>query len=164
MSGSGGLYQELILDHGRKPRNLRALDGATRHADGDNPLCGDHVTVYARVEDGVVREATFTGQGCAISQASTSLMTEAVRGKTLAEIEVLYGRFHDLVTGHGGDGGADVPNADPGSEDDEDVSGLGKLRAFSGVAEFPMRVKCATLAWHTLRAALSGADKPVSTE
>jgi len=149
MSGAGGLYQELILEHGRKPRNFRRLEGATHRADGHNPLCGDRVTIFARVADGVVVEVAFQGQGCAISTASTSILTEAVRGKTVAEVEALFGRFHDLVTG----------KAEP-SEDD----GLGKLEAFGGVAEFPMRVKCATLAWHTLMAALAAKGEPVSTE
>ncbi len=149
MSGANSLYQELILEHGRKPRNFRAMEGFTHHAVGHNPLCGDRVTVFARVEGEVVQEVTFQGNGCAISTASTSIMTEAVKGKTLAEVEALFGRFHDLVTGE----------AKP-SEDD----GLGKLEAFSGVSEFPMRVKCATLAWHTLKAALHGASTPASTE
>jgi nitrogen fixation NifU-like protein len=144
------LYQELILDHGRKPRNHHVLEGATTHALGHNPLCGDKVTVYANVRDGVVTDVSFVGAGCAISQASTSLMTEAVRGKTIAEIEAMYGRFHDLVTGT------------PPTEAEEEA--LGKLAAFAGVAEFPMRVKCATLAWHTLNAALSGQASPATTE
>jgi nitrogen fixation NifU-like protein len=144
------LYQELILDHGRKPRNLRSLDAATHHAQGYNPLCGDRVTVFLRVEGGVVADVSFQGDGCAISQASCSLMTDAVRGKTLAEIEATFGHFHDLVTGK------------PVSEGEEDA--LGKLAAFRGVAEFPMRVKCATLGWHTLRAALSRSAESVTTE
>jgi nitrogen fixation NifU-like protein len=151
VSHAGELYQELILDHGRRPRNFRALEGANHRAEGHNPLCGDRVTVYVRVEDGVVTDATFQGSGCAISQASCSIMTDAVRGKTLAEVEALFGRFHDLVTG-------DAP------PDDATVEGLGKLAAFAGVAEFPMRVKCATLSWHTLRAALADAGRPVTTE
>jgi nitrogen fixation NifU-like protein len=150
MTDASDLYQELILDHGRKPRNFRTLATATNRADGHNPLCGDRVTVFVRVADGKVVEATFQGNGCAISQASTSLMTDAVRGKTLAEVEAVFGHFHDLVTGK------------PASADEE--AALGKLAAFAGVAEFPMRVKCATLAWHTLRAALANTPKPVSTE
>jgi nitrogen fixation NifU-like protein len=149
MSGAGGLYQELILEHGRKPRNFRALAAPTHRAEGFNPLCGDRVVVYARVEDGTVREVTFQGQGCAISTASTSLMTEAVRGRTPDEARALFARFHDLVTGK-------APS-DPADD-------LGKLEAFAGVSEFPMRVKCATLAWHTLEAALAGRAEPVSTE
>lgn len=150
MTDANDLYQELILDHGRKPRNFRVLEGAVRRADGHNPLCGDKVTVYLKVSGGVVTEVTFQGSGCAISTASTSIMTDAVRGRTLAEVEAIFGRFHDLVTGK------------PVTE--EEAEELGKLSAFSGVSEFPMRVKCATLAWHTLRAALAGADAPVSTE
>ena len=150
MSHAADLYQELILDHGRRPRNHRVLEGATAKAVGHNPLCGDQATVYVAVRDGVVTDVSFVGNGCAISQASTSLMTEAVKGKTLAEIEALYGRFHDLVMG------TDIP------ADDDDS--LGKLTAFSGVSEFPMRVKCATLAWHTLRAALAGDLRPATTE
>ncbi|MCC7137991.1 MAG: SUF system NifU family Fe-S cluster assembly protein [Planctomycetes bacterium] len=153
MTHAADLYQELILDHGRRPRNHRALDGASGKADGHNPLCGDRVTVFVRVEGGVVADVTFVGTGCAISQASSSLMTEAVRGRSVAEVEALFGRFHDLVTG--------TP-ADDAAQD-----ALGKLAAFAGVAEFPMRVKCATLAWHTLRAALAGpaaVGAPVTTE
>jgi nitrogen fixation NifU-like protein len=151
VSHAGELYQELILDHGRRPRNFKALEGANHHAVGHNPLCGDRVTVFVRVEDGVVRDATFQGSGCAISQASSSIMTETIRGRTLAEVEALFGRFHELVTG-------DTP------PDDETLEGLGKLAAFAGVVEFPMRVKCATLSWHTLRAALADASRPVTTE
>ncbi len=150
MTDVNDLYQELILDHGRKPRNFRVLEGAVRRADGHNPLCGDKVTVFLKVDGGVVTEVTFQGSGCAISTASTSIMTDAVRGKTLAEVEAIFGHFHDLVTGK--------------PVTDEEAEALGKLSAFSGVSEFPMRVKCATLAWHTLRAALAGADAPVSTE
>jgi len=150
MTDANDLYQELILDHGRRPRNFRVLEGAVRRADGHNPLCGDKVTVYLKVSGDVVTEVTFQGSGCAISTASTSIMTDAVRGKSLAEVEAIFGHFHDLVTGK--------------PVTDEEAEGLGKLSAFSGVSEFPMRVKCATLAWHTLRAALAGADAPVSTE
>ena len=150
MSYGTDLYQELILDHGRKPRNHHVLEGATAKALGHNPLCGDKTTIYVAVKEGVVKDVSFVGSGCAISQASTSLMTEAVRGRTLAEIETIYGRFHDLVTGT------------PPSEEEEEA--LGKLAAFAGVAEFPMRVKCATLAWHTLRAALQGSTTPATTE
>lgn len=150
MSHAADLYQELILDHGRKPRNHRVLADATAKADGHNPLCGDKVTVFVAAKDGVVTDVTFVGNGCAISQASSSLMTEAVRGRTLAEVEALYGRFHDLVTGRGAT--------------EEETEELGKLAAFAGVSEFPMRVKCATLCWHTLRAALAGKTTPASTE
>jgi len=137
------LYQEVILDHSKKPRNFRELEGANRSAEGYNPLCGDRATVYLRVEDDVVREASFKGSGCSISTASASMMTDAVKGKTLAEVETLFELFHTLVT-------ADPSRAAALSDK------LGKLAAFAGVHEFPMRVKCASLAWHTLKAALVG--------
>lgn len=147
------LYQEVILDHNREPRNFHAMHGATLRAEGYNPLCGDKVTVYLEVEDGVVKDASFQGSGCAISTASASLMTEAVRGKPLAEVEQLFERVHVLLTG--GDDAAGAAAADS--------QRLGKLVVFSGVREFPMRVKCATLAWHTLHAAMQG-EEQVSTE
>jgi nitrogen fixation NifU-like protein len=140
----------VILDHNRKPRNARVPEGANRHADGDNPLCGDKITVHVALEDGVVADVGFVGEGCAISTASASLMTEAVKGRPAEEVEQLFERFHALVTGSlDGESGADE---------------LGKLRVFGGVREFPMRVKCATLGWHTLRAALEGSDATASTE
>jgi len=142
------LYQELILDHNRKPRNRRAMEDASGDAEGYNPLCGDRVHVFVKVEDGRVTDVSFDGQGCAISTASASLMTQALKGKTLAEAHALFERFHAMLTGEAG--------ADSEKE-------LGKLAAFRGVCEFPMRVKCATLAWHTLEAALKG-DGRVSTE
>jgi nitrogen fixation NifU-like protein len=145
------LYQEVILDHTRNPRNLRELPGANRKAEGFNPLCGDKATVFLSLEDGVVKDASFVGKGCSISTASASLMTEAVKGKRLEEVEGLFERFHGLVTG------------DPATAEGRGA-GLGKLAAFAGVCEFPMRVKCASLAWHTLRAALHGEGQPVSTE
>jgi nitrogen fixation NifU-like protein len=145
------LYQELILDHGRRPRNFRFPDGANRSAEGHNPLCGDRLTLKLLVEDDVVRDAGFQSSGCAISTASASTMTEAIKGRSRAEIEALFRAFHALVTGHG-------PSGAPGGAD------LGKLVAFGGVSEFPMRVKCATLAWHTLEAALGQKDQPVTTE
>lgn len=150
MSELRELYQAVILDHHKKPRNFRVLAGANHHAEGYNPLCGDKVTVYVILEDGVVKDISFQGSGCAISTASASLMTEALKGKTLEEAEALFRSFHELVTG------------EPGAVDAGD--GLGKLAAFSGVREFPVRVKCATLAWHTLRAALDEQARPVSTE
>ncbi|MGH0033327.1 MAG: Fe-S cluster assembly sulfur transfer protein SufU [Myxococcota bacterium] len=150
MSELRELYQSVILDHNKSPRNFGAPDDANRHAEGDNPLCGDHVTVHVRLEDGVVAGVGFEGQGCAISTASASLMTEAVKGRSVEEVEKLFDAFHTLVT------------SDPRSEPDPD--GLGKLAVFAGVREFPMRVKCSTLGWHTLRAALHGEDAPVSTE
>lgn len=144
------LYQEMILDHGRRPRNFRKLEAMSCSAEGHNPLCGDRVTVYLSVENGVVEDVAFQGGGCAISTASASLMTEALKGKTVAEVQKLFKRFHELLTG--GDGTR------------EGAPGLGKLEVFSGVREFPVRVKCATLAWHTLRAALDNDAGLVSTE
>jgi nitrogen fixation NifU-like protein len=136
------LYQSVILDHNRRPRNFARPAGANREARGHNPLCGDRIDVFVRVEDGVVREVGFLGSGCAISKASASLMTEAVRGRSLAEVEKLFAGFRRVVTSD-----ARVP---------VDAAELGKLGVLAGVREFPVRVKCATLAWHTLRAALEG--------
>jgi nitrogen fixation protein NifU and related proteins len=143
------LYQEVIVDHARRPRNFRVLSEANRKVDGHNPLCGDKLTLYVKVEDGVVRDISFQGSGCAISTASASLLTEALKGKTLEDAEALFESFHDLVTG------LEPSHTDPG---------LGKLAAFSGVCDYPTRVKCATLAWHTLHAALKGEGDKVSTE
>lgn len=142
------LYQELILDHNRRPRNFGRLEGANRSAEGYNPLCGDRIIVHVKLEDGAVSGISFEGSGCAISRASASVMTESVKGKSLAEVESLFSTFHGLVTGK------------PQGES----SGLGKLAAFGGVRDYPARVKCATLAWHTLRAALRGEAETVSTE
>jgi nitrogen fixation NifU-like protein len=150
MSELADLYQEVILDHYKHPRNQGPLDAADRSADGYNPLCGDRVTVRLRFVDDRVEEVRFEGLGCAISTASASLMTEAVRGKTRREAEELFERFHAMLTGD-----PDVP-PDP---DDE----LGKLQVFAGVREYPVRVKCATLAWHTLKSALRGGGE-VTTE
>jgi nitrogen fixation NifU-like protein len=144
------LYQELILDHNKRPRNRRPLADASHEAEGYNPLCGDRVTIHARVKEGVIQEATFEGSGCAISTASASLMTEAMTGKTVQEADALFERFHDLITHHG--------------EVSKNGPALGKLAAFSGVGQYPARVKCATLAWHTLKSALEGEYKIVSTE
>jgi len=141
------LYQDVILEHSKRPRNFRTLDGAAHKAEGYNPLCGDKVTVYVTVEDGVVKDVAFQGSGCAISTASASVMTETLKGKPRAEVERLFRTFHGLVTG------AHTP-----------ASELGKLAVFAGVREFPTRVKCATLAWHTLHAALEDRGKPVTTE
>jgi nitrogen fixation NifU-like protein len=143
------LYQEVVLDHGKRPRNFGPLEGATHRAEGLNPLCGDRITVFAKVEGGAVREARFEGSGCAISKASASVMTGVVKGKTPAEIEALFERFHRLVT------------EGPAAAGDE---ALGKLAVFGGVHEYPTRVKCASLAWHALKAALAGKGEPVSTE
>ena len=143
------LYQEVILDHSKHPRNFGHPDAANRRALGNNPLCGDQLALYLTFEDGVVREVAFEGNGCAISMASASLMTEAVKGKTEAEVRDLFKRFHELVTIDDASGDADA---------------LDKLAVFSGVREFPVRVKCATLAWHTLVAAIEGHAEEVSTE
>jgi nitrogen fixation NifU-like protein len=150
------LYQELILDHNRQPRNRGAVDEPDRSAEGFNPLCGDQVTITLRLTDGVIDEVRFDGKGCAISTASASLMSEAVNGKTIDEARALFGRFHHLLTDEPAPGG-DATH--PG-----DAPPLGKLEAFSGVRRFPVRVKCATLAWHTLVAALDDEPVVVSTE
>src|SRR5690348_15610747 len=142
MSDLRELYQEVILDHHKKPRNFRKLEGA-QHVEGYNPLCGDKVTVYVQLEGDLVRDVSFQGSGCAISTASASMMTEILKGKTRAQAEALFQSFHNLLTGK------------PQSSDGAD---LGKLEVFSGVREFPVRVKCATLAWHTFHAALAGED------
>ena len=145
------LYQDTILSHNKKPRNFRVLDDANHEADGHNPLCGDELTLYARVDDGgCVEEVTFQGTGCAISKASASLMTDFVKGKTLDEVQEDFDRFHQLVTS--------PPGVEPETE------GLGKLAVFSGVREYPVRVKCATLAWHALRAALEDDGQTAKTE
>ncbi|MGH9382572.1 MAG: Fe-S cluster assembly sulfur transfer protein SufU [Thermoanaerobaculia bacterium] len=145
------LYQEVILDHNKRPRNFGSLPDATREADGYNPLCGDKVHVYVKLDDGRVDDVRFEGEGCAISTASASLMTEAIKGRTFDEIETLFRGFHELLTGD--------PSvaAKAGPE-------LGKLAVMEGVRAYPMRVKCATLVWHTLQAALDERQAPVSTE
>jgi nitrogen fixation NifU-like protein len=150
MSDLRELYQELILDHHKRPRNYGKLADANGKAEGFNPLCGDKLTIFVRVDDGNIVDVRFEGTGCAISTASASLMTESVKGKTRAEAEVLFGRMHDLLTAE------PAVTPDPGQ--------LGKLAVFAGVREFPIRVKCATLAWHTLRAALLGQRGSVTTE
>jgi len=142
------LYQEVVLDHGKRPRNFGPLEGATHHAEGLNPLCGDHFTVHARLDGDRLAEVRFEGSGCAISKASASVMTGVVKGKSAAEVEALFERFHRLVT--------EGPVA--ASED------LGKLAVFGGVHDYPTRVKCASLAWHALRQALHGGAGAVSTE
>ena len=143
------LYQEVILDHAKNPRNFGHPESTNCRALGNNPLCGDQLALYLSFEDGVVKEAAFQGNGCAISMASASLMTEAVKGKTEAEVRDLFAHFHELVT-------ADDPEVD--------AEALDKLAVFAGVREFPVRVKCATLAWHTLVAAIEGQTEDVSTE
>lgn len=150
MSALRELYQEVILDHNKSPRNFRRMEDANRKVEGFNPLCGDHYTVYVKLEGDVIRDISFEGAGCAISKASTSVMSATLKGKTKAEAEVLFEKFHSLVTG-----------ADDGASKIEE---LGKLAAFSGVSEFPARVKCATLAWHTLKAALDTTENVVTTE
>ncbi len=150
MSDLRELYQEVILDHSKRPRNFQKLEGANRRAEGYNPLCGDQITVYLRVEDDVIRDISFQGSGCAISKASASMMTTALKGKTTTEAESLFKAFHQMVTS---DHSAPFDSPE-----------LGKLAVFSGVHEFPVRVKCATLAWHTLHAALSGRGETVTTE
>jgi len=150
MSDVRELYQETILDHGSRPRNFRPLEGAARTAEGYNPLCGDRVTVYLRVVQEVIEDIAFQGTGCAISTASASMMTTNLKGKTVVEAEGVFERFHKMVTG-----------ATEGAQAPEE---LGSLRAFAGIRGFPSRVKCATLAWHTFRAALKGGHTSVSTE
>ena len=150
MSELRELYQQVILDHNRKPRNLRTLPDANRTADGDNPLCGDRISVYLEVADGVIRDVGFQGSGCAISRAAASMMTASVKGKTVEEAQALFERFHRMLTGDG-PATATVPE-------------FGKLAVFAGVREFPSRIKCATLPWHTLHAALVGQAETVSTE
>jgi nitrogen fixation protein NifU and related proteins len=144
------LYQEVILDHHKKPRNFHKLEHANRQADGYNPLCGDKLSVFLQIENGVVKDIAFIGTGCAISTASASMMTESLKGKSESEARAIFERFHQLVTNH--------------SESTPDLATLGKLAVFSGVREYPVRVKCATLAWHTMRAALDGAKETVATE
>jgi nitrogen fixation protein NifU and related proteins len=144
------LYQEVILDHGKRPRNFGELPGANRHAEGYNPLCGDRETVFVKVQGDRLDDIRFTGAGCAISTASASMMTESLKGRTRAEANALFERFHDLITGES--------KAGPGGPE------LGKLEVFSGVREYPVRIKCATLPWHTLKAALASDGATVSTE
>lgn len=144
------LYQSIILDHNRRPRNFRELTDADRRTEGRNPLCGDELTVWLKMAGDRIEDVSFIGSGCAISKASASIMTTTVKGKTRAEAVALFERFHDLVTGR--------PSAQP------DDPALGQLAAFSGVSRFPVRVKCASLAWHALRAALRGEGEAVSTE
>jgi nitrogen fixation NifU-like protein len=147
------LYQEVILDHHKHPRNRRAMPESSASADGHNPLCGDNVTVYIKTAGSVVEEVSFEGSGCAISTASASMMTEALQGKTLDEVEALFRQFQALVTSEGA------------AEPDEDLDGaLGDLGVLAGVRDHPVRIKCATLPWHTMYAALKGAEEPVSTE
>jgi nitrogen fixation protein NifU and related proteins len=149
MSELSDLYQEVILDHNRRPRNFRTIEDASRRQEGYNPLCGDRLTLYVTLDGDRIADVAFQGSGCAISKASASLMTETLKGKTVAEARALFEKFHDMVT----------------SSPDTEAADLGKLSVLSGVREYPTRVKCASLAWHTLKAAVSGeTDAPVTTE
>jgi nitrogen fixation NifU-like protein len=149
MSELSELYQQVILDHNKKPRNFRVIEEADRRAEGYNPLCGDQLTVYLDLESDVVSDVSFEGSGCAISKASASMMTQAVKGKSREEAEQLFNEFHRMVMGE--------------LDEKTEPHHLGRLTIFSGVREFPARVKCATLSWHTLHAALKG-EQAVSTE
>jgi nitrogen fixation NifU-like protein len=149
MSDLRELYQQVILDHNKNPRNFHEMPDATNRVDGYNPLCGDHYTVFLKTDGDTIRDVSFTGNGCAISKASASVMSSTVKGKSKDEADQLFETFHRLVTG---------------DQSGLSAADLGRLAAFSGVSEFPARVKCATLAWHTLRSALEGRDEKVSTE
>ena len=150
MSELDDLYQEVILDHNKRPRNRGEMTDADRQARGYNPFCGDRVTVFLKIKDGIVHEVRFEGSGCAISTASASLMTECVKGRTLEEAKAMFAKFHGLVTGE--------------PVETSEGPDLGKLEVFSGVCKYPARVKCATLAWHTVKAAIENGDETVSTE
>jgi nitrogen fixation NifU-like protein len=150
MTDLGDLYQEVILDHNKSPRNFRKLEGANREAEGYNPLCGDHYTVYLKVEGDRIVDVSFDGSGCAISKASSSMMSSILKGKTLDEARSLFEKFHDMVKGK--------------MKEPEQLEELGKLAALSGVCDYPARVKCASLAWHTMLAALEEKEKKISTE
>ena len=150
MSELSDLYQEVILDHNKSPRNFRAMAHANRKAEGYNPLCGDHVTVFVQLENGVIRDISFQGSGCAISKASASLMTAELKGKNESAAQVLFENVHKMLTGD--------------ASDDQAAGKVGKLQILSGVCKFPARVKCASLAWHTVNAALKGDSQPATTE
>ncbi len=150
MSKINDIYQEVILDHNKSPRNFKQLENATQHLEGYNPLCGDKLTVYLYVKDGIIKDISFLGSGCAISKASASMMTDKLKGKSKSEAEDIFQSAHDMLTGK--------------MKNDDDILKQGNLAALSGISEFPMRIKCATLAWHTMRAALNGTHQPVSTE
>jgi nitrogen fixation NifU-like protein len=149
MSELSELYQQVILDHNKNPRNFRELETANRRAEGHNPLCGDQLTVYLEMEDDKVKDVAFVGSGCAISKASASIMTQSVKGKSKAEAETLFKEFREMILGE--------------LDEENTPNTLGRLKIFAGVREYPARVKCASLSWHTLNAALSGEDE-VSTE
>lgn len=150
LSDLDDLYQQVILDHGRKPRNFHAIDGADAHAEGYNPLCGDRVTVYIKRNQGHITDAAFTGKGCAICTASASMMTQTLKGRSLEEAREAFDGFHHMLTDE--------------SFKPEQAQALGKLAVFAGVKKYPIRVKCATLPWHTFMAAMENQNKPVSTE
>ena len=152
MSDLRELYQQVILDHNKTPRNFRKIESAHREADGHNPQCGDDVTIFVHLEGDVIADVSFQGQGCAISKASSSLMTETLKGKTVQQFRELFEEFHEMVT------------SKPGEEAPPPGEKLGKLAVLGGVSEFPMRVKCATLSWHTLQAALDQSEETVTTE
>ena len=149
MSGLSDLYQEILLEHNNKPRNFRKVDDASSTAEGYNPLCGDQITLYLKVVDDVVEDVGFQGVGCAISRASASMMTQSIKGKSLDEANVIFHAFHDMIT---------HPDAEP------DFDTLGDLETLAGVNQYPTRIKCAILAWHTMRSAIEGQDNMVSTE
>lgn len=149
MSELSELYQQVILDHNKKPRNYKKLEGANRVAEGHNPLCGDQLTVYMQMEDDVVRDLSFEGSGCAISKAAASMMTQSVKGRTREEAETLFNEFHGMVKGE--------------FDEETEPNGLGRLKIFAGVRDYPARVKCASLSWHTMHAALRG-EEMASTE
>ena len=149
MSDLSELYQEILLEHNSKPRNFRKLDEASQSAEGFNPLCGDRITLYLKVEDGVIADVGFQGSGCAISRASASMMTQSLKGQSVSRVGDIFGAFHQMMT-------------EPGAELDYDT--LGDLESLAGVIEYPTRIKCAILAWHTMRAALDGAGDTVTTE
>ena len=149
MSDLSELYQEILLEHNSKPRNFRKLEQATQSAEGYNPLCGDRITLYLKLENGVIADVAFQGSGCAISRASASMLTQSIKGQTVAKAQEIFEAFHQMLT-------------EPGAELDYDV--LGDLETLSGVVAFPTRIKCAVLAWHTMQAALDGQSEAVSTE
>jgi nitrogen fixation protein NifU and related proteins len=149
MSDLRELYQQVILDHNKNPRNFHDMPDATNRVDGYNPLCGDHYTIFLKRDGDTIKDVSFTGSGCAISKASASVMSSTLKGKSKDEADRLFDTFHRLVTG---------------DQSGLSAADLGRLAAFSGVSEFPARVKCATLAWHTLKSALEGRDEKVSTE
>ncbi len=150
MSNLNDIYQEMILDHNKSPRNFKQMENPTQHLEGYNPLCGDKLTIYLCIKDDIIEDISFTGSGCAISKASASIMTDKLKGKTKLEAEAVFHAAHDMLTGK--------------IKDKDDILKQGNLAALSGISQFPMRIKCATLAWHTLHAALNGAHQTISTE